>query len=536
MELTRRSVLIYALLVFTWLLVAGWQVEEHQRVKEAAKTDLRNRSKDIANTLSALIRGMRFRGTIFPERLESVLNELVYGRTNELVQSSGLISIVLLNAEGTPLVWAGKLPDLEQRDILQKGEHWGQKTVTIVNPVDLGALVNSEGVTNLTVVSPPFRELTNANPDAFRGRGFPRREQRQDEPGRPPPPDEAGHGASNAPLATTQAEQSASNSSATSEVRPSPSPRPRDSDGRSRRPWWARNMDEKGYQSLMEKRALHGLVLAMSTGSVDAAGLHDLWLRLVILSLATALILGSGLVWRNLAKVSDLQIRLVRASELTTHLKEMNLAAAGLAHETRNPLNIIRGLAQMISKRSDTAPEIRDKSRAIVDEADKVAAQLNEFINYSRPREVRRSPLALSSVVNEVVRALNYDLEEKKIQLHVNGDALTVEADEQMLRQALFNLILNAIQAVDGDGDIQVHAEKTSASEGHLEVRDNGPGVPAESRAEIFKPYFTTQKTGTGLGLAVVQQIVLAHGWEIECLANQPKGALFRISHLKLAS
>ena len=535
MELTRRSLLIYALLVFTWLLVAGWQVEEHQRVKEAARTDLRNRSKDIANTLSALIRGMRFRGTIFPERLESVLNELVYGRTNEVVKSSGLISIELLNAAGERLASAGKPPDLEQRDILQKGEHWGQKTVTIVNPVDLGALVNSEGVTNLTVVSPPFRELTNANPDAFRGRGFPRREPRQDETGRPPT-DEPGRVGSNTPITTAQADQPASNSTTEAEVRPPPPARPRDADGRGRRPWWARNMDEKEYQSLMEKRALHGLVLAMSTESVEAAALHDLWLRSVILFLATALIVGSGLVWRNLAKLSDLQIRLVRASELTTHLKEMNLAAAGLAHETRNPLNIIRGLAQMISKQSDTAPEVREKSRAIVNEADKVAAQLNEFINYSRPREVRRSPLPLNSVVNEVVRALSYDLEEKKIQLHVNGDALTVEADEQMLRQALFNLILNAIQAVDGDGDIQVHAEKTSAAEGRLEVRDNGPGVPAESRAEIFKPYFTTQKTGTGLGLAVVQKIVLAHGWEIECLGNQPKGALFRISHLKLAS
>ena len=61
------------------------------------------------------------------------------------------------------------------------------------------------------------------------------------------------------------------------------------------------------------------------------------------------------------------------------------------------------------------------------------------------------------------------------------------------------------------------------------------PGVPAEQRQEIFKPYFTTQKTGTGLGLAVVQQIVLAHGWEIECLPNNPKGAIFRITHLKVA-
>jgi len=65
-------------------------------------------------------------------------------------------------------------------------------------------------------------------------------------------------------------------------------------------------------------------------------------------------------------------------------------------------------------------------------------------------------------------------------------------------------------------------------------VRDDGPGVPIERRTEIFKPYFTTNKTGTGLGLAVVQQIVLANGWDIECAANEPKGAIFRISHLKL--
>ena len=69
-----------------------------------------------------------------------------------------------------------------------------------------------------------------------------------------------------------------------------------------------------------------------------------------------------------------------------------------------------------------------------------------------------------------------------------------------------------------------------------MEIGDNGPGVPAERRGEIFKPYFTTNEKGTGLGLAVVQQIVLAHGWEIECLPNQPRGAVFRITHLKLAA
>jgi signal transduction histidine kinase len=293
-------------------------------------------------------------------------------------------------------------------------------------------------------------------------------------------------------------------------------------------------MSESEYQSLLEKRAVHGLVLAMSVESLHAASNRDLWVRAMIVFLATLSALGAGLAWRNLVTTSDLQIRLVRASELNTHLKEMNLAAAGLAHETRNPLNIIRGLAQMISKQPELAPEIRQKSAGIILEADKVAAQLNEFINYSRPREVRRTKLSLTSVANEVVRTLGYDLEEKRVQLQVTGEQITVEADEQLLRQVLFNLLLNAIQAVDAAGEIQVFIRRTTTTEAELEVRDNGPGVPPERRSEIFKPYFTMQKAGTGLGLAVVQQIVLAHGWEIECLSNIPKGAVFRITHLKL--
>ena len=83
-------------------------------------------------------------------------------------------------------------------------------------------------------------------------------------------------------------------------------------------------------------------------------------------------------------------------------------------------------------------------------------------------------------------------------------------------------------------GQIQILARHVSATEASLEIRDDGPGVPPERRQEIFKPYFTTNQKGTGLGLAVVQQIVLAHGWEIECLANEPKGAVFRITHLKV--
>ena len=259
-------------------------------------------------------------------------------------------------------------------------------------------------------------------------------------------------------------------------------------------------------------------------------------MRCIIGCFASLAVVGLGLAWRNQAKSSELQVRLVRASELNTHLKEMNLAAAGLAHETRNPLNIIRGLAQMISKQKDASPEVRGRSRDIIDETDRVTAQLNEFINYSRPREVRRSSVSLSLVVGEVMRALNYDLEEKRIRLRVPESLPVIEADEQLLRQALFNLSLNAVQAVERGGDIEVAAWKQNSHGVILEIRDNGPGVPAEQRLEVFKPYFTTHQKGTGLGLAVVQQIVLAHGWEIECLPNEPRGAIFRITHVRPAA
>jgi signal transduction histidine kinase len=299
------------------------------------------------------------------------------------------------------------------------------------------------------------------------------------------------------------------------------------------RPRW---MSEEDYQALLQKKGVHSFVIVMSSQPLRVAFGHDLWLRFIIVFFAGISVFGYGLAFRNVSKTSELQIRLVRASELNSHLKEMNLAAAGLAHETRNPLNIIRGLSQMLSKQTDAPPDIREKTRVIMDETDKVTAQLTEFINYSRPREVRRSKVALNAAFAEVLRTLNHDLEEKKLRVETGGEALTVEADDQLLRQVLFNLLINAIQAVNEGGQIQISAKRESATEASLEIRDDGTGVSPEQRLEIFKPYFTTHQKGTGLGLAVVSQIVLAHGWEIQCLANTPKGAILRITHLKLVA
>jgi signal transduction histidine kinase len=516
MDLKKRNVLVYALLGGLWLLVVGWQAEEHVRFKNFAKTGLRNRSKSIASTLGATIRGQQIRGAVFREKLQPVLNEFVNAGTNEVGVAGELVSVGLLNPAGEYVISAGRPTDPEQQDILQEGERWGQRTVTFVYPIEGASVTNTSG----PILIENFTNSMNG------GRGFRR--------GRPPedrvfPPG----GDTNAVPSTAENGPPPADRPPPPDDRP---PRRPEDDSRPHRPFWARRFNDQEYQELIKTKELHGLVLSMPLDAYRSASQRDLWLRCVIGFFATLSVLGASFAWGNLARTSDLQLRLVRASELNSHLKEMNLAAAGLAHETRNPLNIIRGLAHVISKRPETGDEVREKAKGIVEEADKVAAQLNEFINYSRPREVRRTVLPVGSVVNEVARALSYDLEEKKIAMRFDGEHLSVEADEQMLRQALFNLILNAIQAVNGNGEIHVKAERMGAAEAKLEVLDNGPGVAPENRREIFKPYFTTQKTGTGLGLAVVHQIVLAHGWEIECDANQPQGALFRIKHLKVAA
>ncbi|HEX7570719.1 MAG TPA: ATP-binding protein [Verrucomicrobiae bacterium] len=526
MELKRSHRLVYGLLAGAWLLVLGWQIEEHHRVVETAKSDLRNRSHEIASTLSAVTRALRFRGAIFQKRLEPVLNELVRSRTNALVQSGGLIAVGILNTDGDPVVSAGDT-NLLSRETTGERERWSGDYVIFVLPVE-GASVSPEGVTNnATVVIPPFRNLTN---DAARDREFPRREPRPGETNR-------------FEFSTTNFPAPFINASGEIEMPPPPPPndgnhppdggdRPR---GGNHRPPWMRGMSEADFKALVAKRELHGLILAMSTENYRAVCTHDLWLRCVIGFFAGISALGAGLARRNTGQTADLQIRLIRASELNSHLKELNLAAAGLAHETRNPLNLIRGMAQMISRLPDASPDVRAQSKTILDETDKVTAQLTEFINYSRPREVRRTKIALTAAAGEIVRTLNFDIEEKKLRVETGGDPLAIEADEQLLRQVLFNLLINAIQAVGEGGQIKIEVRRATATEALLEIRDDGHGVPPENRQEIFKPYFTTHQKGTGLGLAVVSQIVLAHGWEIQCLPNEPKGTIFRITHLKIA-
>ncbi len=504
MNLNRRTRLVVFSLLAVWLVIIGWQIVEHRRVQRSARQALINRAKDISNTLGLVMRSQRRFGIINKERLEPAITSLIRpGEVN---------AIALLNDNGDLVASAPSSLELETRGLDPTREYWADRTVTLMNLVDLGTNVTAEAVEPR-----PTLVLTRSEMPAPFGTNRPPPPPPESQAGERPPPDnpaEAGPGGTNGPPRFRGWQR-----------RGGPEGRPPFG-----RPFW---MSEEEYKEAIQKKGVHSFLVVLSTQTMQAAMRQDLWLRTIICGLAAVSVVGLGLAWGSLARSSELELRLVRASELNSRLKEMNLAAAGLAHETKNPLNIIRGLAQMISTQGDAAAEVREKSTRIVSETDRVTSQLNEFINYSRPREVRRSPVNLNAAVGEVVRTLGFDLEEKQVRLEVAPELPVIEADEQLLRQALFNLLLNAIQAVGPGGQIQVAAARANATEVTLDIKDDGPGVPPEHRTEIFKPYFTTNERGTGLGLAVVQQIVLAHGWEIRCLANEPKGALFRLSHLR---
>jgi signal transduction histidine kinase len=476
-----RAAIVYVLLSALCVAFIAWQVAEHKRVVEAARQSLMSRGRAITGTLGLLIRSQRRGGGIISqERLEAALAELI--------KPGDVESIALLNAEDEVVIAAGA--PLKDYSITTAGVTWFRERMLLANLVDLGtnAFPRSDGERRAIVLPDPpgFGSRTNVerrvSSESTNEQGFSRRGPRGWSPfGRPP---------------------------------------------------W---MSREEFEILSAQKGLHSFVIALPTRPVREAAAADRWMRIVLCFLALGTAGGTAFAWRSFERSTDLELRLIKASEMNLHLKELNLAAAGLAHETRNPLNLIRGLAQLISKRGDVSPETRANSAAIVEESDRLSAQLSEFINYSRPREVRKTAVDLARIAAEVTRALSYDAEEKAINVAINVGAIVIEADEQLFRQTLFNLLLNALQAVGPNDSVSVDARLVEG-EVIIEVADTGPGVPPERRVEIFKPYFTTNEHGSGLGLAIVRQIVLAHGWKIECLpneSNQSKGAIFRISHIR---
>jgi signal transduction histidine kinase len=167
--------------------------------------------------------------------------------------------------------------------------------------------------------------------------------------------------------------------------------------------------------------------------------------------------------------------------------------------------------------------------RVLKDEGARLNQTLTNFLSYARPRQPQLRLADLNEIVEEVVAGARANPElvrGVKVKQKLDSKLGAFPFDSEMIRQVVWNLVLNALQALDGKGTLSV---ETGRSDGcaYLKVADSGPGIAAADPSEIFKPFFTTKRQGTGLGLAIADRIVKAHGGRIELESKPGKGAAF---------
>jgi signal transduction histidine kinase len=198
--------------------------------------------------------------------------------------------------------------------------------------------------------------------------------------------------------------------------------------------------------------------------------------------------------------------------------------AAGIAHELNNPLQVMLGYLSL--NRDVPDARLARQLAAAEDEALRCKDIVAGLLELSRPA-VDSTAVDLHALCEDVAAAVGVSLRPSTLHLSMEGGAIAL-GDRQKLRQVLFNLIRNAVEAAGPGGDVMV---SLGASGGWAEVAvsDTGPGVPPETRARLFEPFFTTKAAGKGLGLAVSRAIAIAHGGDIEVRNNHPAGAVFTL-------
>ena len=216
------------------------------------------------------------------------------------------------------------------------------------------------------------------------------------------------------------------------------------------------------------------------------------------------------------------------------HLSDLSQAAAGLAHETRNPLGLVRGWTQRLAQSGLQDAQQQEQARAVVEECDRVTARINQFLSFARPCRPQLQPVDPDELIAELAVLLEPDLEAKQLKLHHSAvePGKTIHVDREMFRQALFNLIGNAIQFSPEEAVVEISTQTGQDGHGRIEVADRGPGVPAEAVDQLFSPYFTTRPDGTGLGLAIVRRIATAHGWEAGHEPRPGGGSIFWLEEI----
>ena len=224
--------------------------------------------------------------------------------------------------------------------------------------------------------------------------------------------------------------------------------------------------------------------------------------------------------------------------KLQDSLARLGELAAGIAHEFRNGLATIHGYARMIDPAKLDGP-YADYVRGIRDETDALSRIVTTFLDFARPVQLAVAPVDLRALIERGIDDLRDEAERLGGRIEVVGDWRPVAGDDAWLRQAFMNLVRNGIEATRGAGQAPVIVVRggiePSTAMQHVAIDDNGPGIPAEVAGRLFQPFFTTKAQGTGLGLALVQKIVVMHKGRIGS-TNRPEGGARFVVSLPLAA
>jgi signal transduction histidine kinase len=224
-------------------------------------------------------------------------------------------------------------------------------------------------------------------------------------------------------------------------------------------------------------------------------------------------------------------VRLERELAERERLAALGRMAATVAHEIKNPLSAIKSIAQVMREDQDLGGEYSRDLTLIVGETDRLSQSVTQLLSFARKESPAEQPLGVDELLRSVADLFRANAREQGIVINcqISTDALLAGKCVSALRDAVSNLLHNALQAAAAGGEIVVSA-KVNGDELLISVHDDGPGVPVDLRERIWEPFFTTRQRGTGLGLAIVRKRVQEVGGSASLgVATNGKGALFQL-------
>lgn len=236
--------------------------------------------------------------------------------------------------------------------------------------------------------------------------------------------------------------------------------------------------------------------------------------------------IGKVLILKDMSSIKAMELQLERSRRMAA----LGKMAAGIAHEIRNPLGTLRGFAQFFGSQPESTEDGKNYSALMISEIDRLNQTISGLLQFSRPREPQTEIIEIDQFFDKTVSLMAADFSAKDINLKQSkNNGIRIKADPDLLLQVMMNLLKNSINAVSSGGVISLTCREDDFFT-LITVSDNGCGMSEEVRQKMFDPFFTTIRSGTGLGLAVSHQIIEQHNGTFEVHTEPNSGTTISIS------